>query len=118
MNSVNGQDYQLSPNDGANVVHSGPEGFHHRVFEGPTVLDEGNDGNRLVVAYFLDVKHMDDKFPGTIKIMVKYSLDEEVKPGGAVAGIIGIQYEARIVGEAKETAIAMTNHRYLSIELC
>lgn len=105
---MNGQDYQLSPNDGVNVVHSGPEGFHHRVFEGPSIELEGNT---QTVTYNLQVKHLEDNFPGTINVDVKYTIKEEIKPGGAIAGKLGIEYDVRLLGDAKETAIAMTNHR-------
>jgi galactose mutarotase-like enzyme len=60
------------------------------------------------------VKHLKDNFPGTINVFVKYTIEEETKPGGAIAGKIGIEYDVRLLGDALETAIAMTNHRYLS----
>jgi aldose 1-epimerase len=106
---LNGQDYQLSPNDGENVVHSGPEGFHHRVFEGPIVDKEGD---KHVITYNLRVNHLEDNFPGTINVFVKYTVEEEIKVGGFTAGKVSIEYDVRLLGDAEETAIAMTNHRY------
>ena len=98
----------MSPNEGENVCHSGPEGFHHKIFEGP-LLDK--EGNKQIVTYNLHVKHLEDNFPGTINIFVKYTVEEEEKPGHLLAGKVGIEYDVRLLGDAKETAIAMTNHR-------
>ena len=93
------------------MVHSGPDGFHHRVFEGPVL---GHEGDTQIVTYDLQVKNLEDKFPGTIHVLVKYTVEEETKPGGAIAGKVGIEYDVRLLGDAGETAIAMTNHRYLN----
>jgi aldose 1-epimerase len=92
-----------------NVCHSGPEGFHHRVFYGP-ILD--NEGDKQIVTYNLQVKHLEDNFPGTINVFVKYTIVEEDKLGRTSAGTLGIEYDVRLLGDAQETAIAMTNHRY------
>ena len=106
---MNGQDYQLSPNDGENVCHSGPEGFHHQIFEGPIV---DHDGHMQIITYSLQLKHLEDNFPGAINVFVKYTIEEETKVGGFAAGKIGIEYDVRLLDDAEETAIAMTNHRY------
>lgn len=106
---MNGQEYQLSPNDGENVCHSGPQGFHHRIFEGPMI---DHEGDKQVITYNLQVKHLEDNFPGTINVFVKYTVEEESKVGGFTAGKLGIEYDVRLLGDAEETAIAMTNHRY------
>ena len=91
------------------MCHSGPEGFHHRVFEGP-IVDHEDD--KQIVTYNLHVKHLDDNFPGTINVFVKYTIIEEEKLGRTRAGTLGIEYDVRLLGDAKETAIAMTNHRF------
>jgi len=57
------------------------------------------------------VNHLEDNFPGTINVFVKYTVEEEEKPGGVVAGKVGIEYDVRLLEGAQETAIAMTNHR-------
>ena len=59
------------------------------------------------------MKHLEDNFPGTINVFVKYVIEEETKPGGAIAGKVGIEYDVRLLGDAQETTIAMTNHRHL-----
>lgn len=61
------------------------------------------------------MKHLEDNFPGTINVFVKYIVEEEERLGG-VAGKIGIEYDVRLMGDAQETAIAMTNHRYINLE--
>jgi aldose 1-epimerase len=111
---LNGQDYQLTPTEGENVVHSGPEGFHHRVFDGPIV---DHEGNKQLVTFNTHVDHMQDNFPGAINVFVKYTVEEEEKPGGVKAGKVGIEYDVRLLRGAQETAIAMTNHTYHSLEL-
>jgi len=113
VRNLNGQDYQLSPNDGENVCHSGPEGFHHRIFEGPIIDCEGH---KQIITYSLQLKHLEDNFPGSINVFVKYTVEEETKVGGFEAGKIGIEYDVRLLGDAEETAIAMTNHRYLDFK--
>jgi aldose 1-epimerase len=113
VKNLNGQDYQLSPTEGENTCHSGPEGFHHRIFGKPTI---DNDGNKQIVTYNLHVYHLEDNFPGTINVFVKYTVEEEEKLGGVIAGKLGIEYDVRLLGDAQETAIAMTNHRYESAE--
>lgn len=70
-----------------------------------------HDGEKQIVTYNLQVKHLEDNFPGTINVFVKYTIVEEDKLGRTKAGTIGIEYDVRLLGEAKETAIAMTNHR-------
>ena len=57
------------------------------------------------------MKHLEDNFPGTINVFVKYTIEEEDKLGRTKAGTLGIEYDVRLLGDAKETAIAMTNHR-------
>jgi aldose 1-epimerase len=58
------------------------------------------------------VKHLEDNFPGTINVFVKYTVEEEERLGGVIAGKLGIEYDVRLLGNAQETAIAMTNHRF------
>jgi aldose 1-epimerase len=93
------------------VCHSGPEGFHHRIFDGP-ILD--HDGNKQIVTYDLTVQHLEDNFPGTIHVFVKYTIEEEEKLGDVTAGKVGIEFDVRLLGGAEETAVAMTNHRCVS----
>jgi aldose 1-epimerase len=112
---LNEQEYQLSPNEGENVCHSGPEGFHHQLFNGP-ILD--HEGNKQTVTYYLLVKHLEDNFPGTVNVFVKYTIEEEKIFGGFTAGKVGIEYDVRLTGDAQETAIAMTNHRFESSDAC
>jgi len=69
------------------------------------------------VTYDWQVKHLEDKFPGSINVFVKYTVEEEEKPGGVIAGKVGIEYDVRLIDdEVEETAIAMTNHRYSLLE--
>jgi galactose mutarotase-like enzyme len=97
------------------VCHSGPEGFHHRIFEGPVYHIVDNEPNKQIIMYDLKVQHLEDNFPGTIQVIVKYTIEEEDKLGGVVAGKIGIEYEVCLLEGARETAIAMTNHRYVTL---
>jgi galactose mutarotase-like enzyme len=60
------------------------------------------------------VKHLEDNFPGSVNVFVKYIVEEEEKPGRSTAGKVGIEYDVRLVGEAQETAIGMTNHTYIT----
>lgn len=80
---------------------------------GEPIVD--HDGDRQIVTYNLQVKHLEDNFPGTINVFVKYIVEEEERVGGVVAGKIGIEYDVRLMGDAQETAIAMTNHRYINL---
>jgi galactose mutarotase-like enzyme len=93
------------------VCHAGPEGFHHRIFEGPVYQIVDHEPDKQIITYDLKVQHLEDNFPGTIQVTVKYTIEEEDKLGGVVAGKLGIEYEVRLLEGALETAIAMTNHR-------
>lgn len=90
------------------MCHSGPEGFHHRLFNDP-ILDR--EGDKQTITYNLNVNHLEDNFPGTVNVFVKYTVEEE-NFGGAMAGRVGIEYDVRLIGDAQETAVAMTNHRF------
>lgn len=67
---INGQTYQLSPNNQTNLMHGGDNGIQTKNFSGST--DQDNNS----VSLSLIVKSSDDDFPGNIDLMITYSLSD------------------------------------------
>lgn len=67
--NINGTDYQLTPNDGANIIHSGDQGLQMQLFDAKVNSDNS-------VTFSHTVKDEDD-FPGTLKVEVQYSLNDD-----------------------------------------
>ncbi|MBX9644083.1 MAG: galactose mutarotase [Novosphingobium sp.] len=71
--AVDGQQFELAVNDGANALHGGPEGFDRRVWEGAEVETELGRGIRLT----LTSRDGDQGFPGTLQAAITYVLSED-----------------------------------------
>ena len=95
--SLNGVTYQLDKNDGENNLHSGYEPYSKRIWK----VEKLNDA---FITFSLESPHMDQGFPGNVKLYVTYEiLNEE---------------SFRIVYEAEtdaDTVINLTNHSYFNL---
>ena len=98
---LNGEKYDLEPNEGENVLHGGIKGFSNTLFK----QDISNDDSNVYVTYFKEVKDMEDGFPGNLRVEVRYivSLYED---------IINVEYRAY---SDKDTVLSMTNHTYFTL---
>jgi aldose 1-epimerase len=96
--TLDGKQYTLPANDGANMLHGGPKGFDKVVWT-PRQLPDGG----LELTYIS--KDGDQGFPGTLTATVDYHLtaDNELK----------IDYSATT---DKNTVINLTNHSYWNLK--
>ena len=94
---LNNKTWTLTPNDGNNNLHSGPDSFNLRMWK---VLSHNADSITLE----LNSPHGDQGFPGNAVIRVTYSLDNE--------GSLHIVYDA--VSD-QDTVFNLTNHSYFNL---
>ena len=93
--SLNGIDYQLPQNNGANHLHGGFRGFDKRDW---TVRE---DGNVLHLTYFS--KDGEEGYPGNLSAFVDYTLlDNELR----------VDYRATT---DRDTIVNLTNHSYFNL---
>jgi aldose 1-epimerase len=93
---LDGIEYALDRNEGANLLHGGASGFHRALWR----ADE--DNGALVLT--LDSPEGDAGFPGNVTAEVRYALDDD--------GTLSIGYEA--VSDAP-TPLNLTNHAYFNL---
>ena len=94
---LDGVEYVLDKNDGENNLHSGFAPYSKRVW----TVEEQSDSS---ITFGLESPHMDQGFPGNVKMKVTYKILAE--------DTFGIYYEA--VSD-KDTVINMTNHSYFNL---
>ena len=94
--SLNGVDYQLAQNNGANHLHGGNKGFDKRVWNAA----ETESG--LILEYFS--KDGEENYPGDLDVAVSYSLNDQNE--------LRIEYQANT---DKDTIINLTNHSYFNL---
>ena len=99
--TVGGVSYPLEHNDGENNLHSGSHGYHKRMWEAWTDMNDGEPS----VTFLLKSPHMDQGYPGTAKISVTYTLTTDNK--------IRIDYQAKA---DQDTVFNFTNHSYFNLE--
>lgn len=97
--TLDGKEYHFSPNDGHNLLHGGPAGFHQVVW-----IAEPRDTSGSP-ALWLSYTSPDGEggFPGTLRIKVGYTLS---------ADALRIDYTATT---DKPTPINLTNHAYFNL---
>ena len=94
---IDGKQYQIDVNDGANNLHSHmEEGYHKRVWD----AEEGPDS----VTFTLEGKDGEMGFPGNKKVSVTYSLSE--------ANELKLSYH---VEADANTIVNLTNHTYFNL---
>ena len=94
---LNGTDWQLTPNEGENNLHSGPDFYFQRLW---SLVRHTEDA----VTLELFSPHGDQGFPGNAAIRVTYSLDNE--------GGLHIVYDAVC---DRDTVFNLTNHSYFNL---
>lgn len=99
--SLNGQEYRLAANNGANCLHGGQRGFDRFVWQAETP-----DG--LSVRFSRLSPDGEESFPGNLSVAVTFRLS----PAGCR---FGITYEA--VSDA-DTLVNLTNHSYFDLSGC
>jgi aldose 1-epimerase len=94
--SLNGVEYQLGQNNGANHLHGGTKGFDKRVWK----ATETTDG--LHLEYFS--RDGEENYPGNLSVAVDYSLSNENE--------LRIDYQST---SDKDTIVNLTNHSYFNL---
>jgi aldose 1-epimerase len=98
--SLNGEEYQLTQNEGNNHLHGGTNGFFSRVWEAEKV--HSDLGPALQLTYFSP--DMEEGYPGNLTITVIYTLTNNNE--------LRIDYSATT---DKRTIINPTHHSYFNL---
>jgi len=96
--TIGGVEYQLACNEGPNNLHSGPNGYQYRLWEG--MADEHANS----VTFFLVSPDGDQGYPGEFQISVTYTLTE----------LDGLRLTYHGVSD-KDTIANLTNHSYFNL---
>ena len=96
--TLDGVEYKLSKNDGANSLHGGAEGFNKRVWT-PRELPDGG----LELTYHS--KDGEEGYPGNLTVTVVYHLTD--------ANELRLDYSATT---DKPTVLNLTNHSYFNLK--
>jgi aldose 1-epimerase len=94
--TLDGVDHRIPPNEGANALHGGPDGFDSAVWS-----TDGPDGASVTLRH--TSPDGDNGFPGTLDVAVTYSVD-----GSALR----IEYTA---ATDAPTVLSLTNHAYWNL---
>lgn len=120
LDSVNGKTYPLAANNSGNTLHGGNVGWGKKVWKGPSPVGvrqipgiDGFQGGESV-QFTLRSEDGDEGFPGALDIKVIYTAGTQ-QIDGKQATVLGIEYEAQLIGGADETVINMTNHSYFNL---
>jgi aldose 1-epimerase len=95
--TLDGKQYNLSINNGANTLHGGKKGFQDVVWD----ADKLNDST---IQFTYLSKDMEEGFPGNLKAKVTYSLTEN--------NGLKCEYEATT---DKPTVVNLTNHAFFNL---
>ena len=98
--SLDGVEYTLATNDGANHLHGGDVGFDKVVWEAEPIEEQGSDSLKLT---YLS-KDGEEGYPGNLLCTVSYILTD--------ANELKISYEAET---DKATLINLTHHSYFNL---
>jgi len=98
--SLDGKQYTLPKNDGANTLHGGTRGFDKLVWTAKEV--KGKDGSGLALTYLS--KDGDQGFPGDLSVSVVYTITENNE--------LKIDYSATT---DKTTVVNLTHHSYFNL---
>ncbi|NLG57190.1 MAG: galactose mutarotase [Clostridiales bacterium] len=96
--TLNGKDYALYPNDGANTLHGGKEGFDKKTWD--YELSENGDS----VTFSYRSPDGEEGYPGNLDVKVTYTLKDPCA--------LEITYDAI---SDKDTVINLTNHSYFNL---
>jgi aldose 1-epimerase len=94
---LEGKDYKLATNDGANHLHGGIKGFDKAVWKA-----RSSGSNAIELTYLS--KDGEEGYPGNLSVKVTYALND--------SGELRIDYEA---STDRATVINLTNHSYFNL---
>ncbi len=94
---LNGKNYQLNLNNGANALHGGPNGFHNVYWSANPI-----DKNKLELIY--QSKDGEEGYPGNLSVKVTYTLSDQNE--------LTIDYKATT---DQETIVNLTHHSFFNL---
>ena len=94
---LNGKPYELVRNDGKNNLHSGPYGYHRRLWQTAETL-----ADRAV--FFMDSPDGDQGYPGRLRLWAGYTLTEDDR----------VVLDCRAEADA-DTPVNIVNHAYFNL---
>lgn len=97
---LNGKEYDLADNDSGKNLHSGPDTYYTRLWEGRIIAGAEGEG----VEFSLFSPDGDQGMPGNLKLSVTYILTEDDS----------VIIEYRALSDA-DTLFNMTNHSYFNL---
>lgn len=95
--TIDGETFNIQPNNGPNALHGGSGGFHSRVWDHRVVYREKAD-------FYYVAADGEEGFPGKLSVMVKYRLTDDNE--------LVINYRAET---DKPTVINLTNHAFFNL---
>ncbi len=98
--SLDGKNYQLRTNNGANALHGGQFGFHNVIWK--VSPEKTTMGDALVLTY--RSAHMEEGYPGNLDVKVTYRLTDKNE--------VVIDYEATT---DQTTIINLTHHSFFNL---
>jgi aldose 1-epimerase len=98
--AIDGQNYELSANDGRNSLHGGHKGLDKAVWNAESIEADGAAAVRLTYVS----PDADEGYPGTLSVSVVYTFNNR--------GELAIDYEATT---DKPTVVNLTNHSYFNL---
>jgi aldose 1-epimerase len=98
--SLDGKEYLLATNNGANALHGGPRGFHNVLWR----AEPGMSGENQTLELTYLSPDGEENYPGTLSVMVKYTLTSNNE--------LVIDYEAT-TDEA--TVVNLTHHSFFNL---
>lgn len=98
--NINGKDYTLAVNNGANHLHGGIVGFDKKIWESAPIENEQNVGVKMS----LKSAHLEEGYPGNVNVSVTFLLNNQNE--------ISINYEGKT---DEETPLSLTNHTYFNL---
>lgn len=96
--SLDGECYALTPSQGVNQLHGGPEGFDKRRWK----IENQNDASALLSLESCDG---DQGFPGHLRATARFHLDDD--------NALSIEYRATV---DKACPVNLTNHVYFNLD--
>lgn len=117
---LNGKTYPLVDNNKPNHLHGGTVGWGKRIWDGPKPVGtreipgvDGLSGGESVT-FSLVSEDGDEGYPGKVEVTITYTTGTQQVDGKEVI-VLAMDYEAKLVDGAEETAINMTNHSYFNL---
>jgi aldose 1-epimerase len=98
--TLDGKEYTLAINNGANALHGGPEGFHRAIW----TVEEATAGNTASLKLKYVSKDMEEGYPGNLTVIVTYILNNE--------NALKVLYDATT---DKKTVVNLTQHSYFNL---